>query len=169
MRVNLEYLSSIFDVFLNADTAYTNLSDFENAGIELSGQEGRFCEKFVFHMQIAIDNQLIGCRNGAVSNLKDIGIRLGQGGGGLRVDAQIRLTQEGYDFASTLNNKAVLTKLKEELKDAPFKIIFETGQKLLQHYATKKLDDFLKKIKGGGLNKTTKRGQSPLSTKALLY
>lgn len=145
MRVNLEYLASIFDVFLNADTAHINLSDFENAGIELSGQEGRFCEKFVFHMQIAIDNQLIGCRNGAVSNLKDIGVRLGQGGGGSIVDAQIRLTQKGHDFASTLNNKEVLTKLKEEFKDAPFKIIFETGQKLLQHYATKKLDDFLKK------------------------
>jgi len=144
MRVDLEYLASMLDVFLAANTAYINLSDLENAGIELSGSGDSFCEMFIFHMEIAIDQQLIGCQKGAVHNLKDIGVRLGHGGGSVRTDPPIRLTQKGHDFASALNNREVLAKLKSEFKDAPFKSIFDGSQNLLQHYMKKKLDNLLK-------------------------
>jgi hypothetical protein len=54
-----------------------------------------------------------------------------------------RLTQKGHDFASSLNNKEVMMRLKSEFKDAPFKVIFDSGQKLLEHFMKKKLDDLL--------------------------
>ena len=143
MRVDLEYLASIFDVFLNADTAYIDLSNLEGADIELYDEDCSFSERFIFHMQISVDNELIGTRNGIAKNLKDIGIEwLLEGDWAISL-SPIRLTQAGHDFASALNDKEVLKKLKTELKDAPFKVIFEGSQKLLQHYMEKKLDDLL--------------------------
>jgi len=37
----------------------------------------------------------------------------------------------------------VFEKLKIEFKDAPFKVVFDGSQKLLQHYFKKKLNDIL--------------------------
>ncbi|MFT6188790.1 MAG: hypothetical protein ACJAW8_000608 [Oleispira sp.] len=143
MKIDLEYISSILDVFLEAETAHIDLSYLEKSGINLSGELNSFEERFMFHMQIAIDNQLVGTQKGNAYNLKDIGVNQSQSGRGLIINTPIRLTQKGHDFASTLNNKEVLAKLKSELKDAPFKVIFEGGQKLIQHAMKKKLDNLL--------------------------
>jgi hypothetical protein len=143
VKINLEYLSSILDVFLEAETAHIDLSYLERSGINLDGEHDSFDENFMFHMQIAIDNQLIGSQKGDVYNLKDIGVNQSQSGRGIIVNTPIRLTQKGHDFAFTLNNKEILAKLKSEFKDAPFKIIFDGGQKLIQHVMKKKLDNLL--------------------------
>lgn len=143
VKIDLEYLSSILDVFLEAETAHVDLSDLQKSGINLDGTGNSFDECFMFHMQIAIDNQLIGNQNGDVYNLNGIGVSQGQNGHGIMVNTPIRLTQKGHDFASALNNKEVLSKLKSEFKDAPFQIIFEGGQKLIQHIMKKKLDKLL--------------------------
>jgi hypothetical protein len=50
------------------------------------------------------------------------------------------LTNKGHDFANTLENNEVFTKLKTEFKNAPFKVVFDGGQKLLSHYFKKKID-----------------------------
>ncbi|MGR3042708.1 hypothetical protein ABMY36_22455 [Vibrio vulnificus] len=63
--------------------------------------------------------------------------------GGVIVERDIRLTQKGHDFASALSNKEVLEKLKAELTNAPFRVLFDGSQKLLEHYLTKKLDALL--------------------------
>ena len=143
VKIDLEYLSSIFDVFLEAETAHINLSYLKKSGINLDGTGNSFDERFMFHMQIAIDCQLIGNQNGDVHNLKEIGISQDRSGHGVMVNIPIRLTQKGHDFASALNNKEVLSKLKSEFKDAPFQIIFDGGQKLIQHFMKKKLDKLL--------------------------
>jgi hypothetical protein len=144
VRIDLEYISTILDVFLESDKAHIVLTDLQDAGINLDGEGDSFNELFMFHMQIVIDNQLIGLVTGAAQNLKDIGVNHYRSGKDMIINTPIRLTQNGHDFASVLNNKEVLSKLKNELKDAPFKVIFEGGQKLLQHLMTKKLDSLLK-------------------------
>lgn len=143
MRIDLVYIATVLDVFLDSDKAHVKITDIQNAGVNIEGEGDSFCEKFMFHMQILIDNQLIGLMNGPAFNLKDIGINLYPSGNGMLVIKPIRLTQNGHDFACSLNNKEVLFKLKTELKDAPFKVIFEGGQKLLQHFMKKKLDALL--------------------------
>ena len=143
MKIDLEYLSSIFDVFLEAETANIDLPYLEKSGINLNGTGDAFDERFMFHMQIAIDNQLIGNKHGYVHNLEGIGIIRGINGGGVMLNPRIRLTQKGHDFASALNNKEVLSKLKSDFKDLPFQVIFEGGQKLIQHFMKKKLDKLL--------------------------
>ncbi len=143
MKIDLEYLASILDVFLNSEKAHIVLPELEHAGIVLEGEPRKFDEKFVFHIQIAIDNQLIASKDGPVSRIKDIGMHESMDGLASIVAIQIRLTQKGHDFACALHNKDVLLRLKSEFKDAPFKVIFDGGQKLLEHFMTKKLDQLL--------------------------
>ena len=68
---------------------------------------------------------------------------MGANGHVILTGTPIRLTQEGHDFATALANKEVLTRVKDELKDAPFKVIFDGSQKLLEHLMKKKLDVLL--------------------------
>ncbi|WP_201276843.1 hypothetical protein [Microbulbifer sp. ALW1] len=97
----------------------------------------------MFHIQIAIDNRLIASKSGSVYTISDIGMNESLDGMAYVSCIPIRLTQLGHDFACSLENKEVLEKLKSEFKDAPFKVVFEGGQKLLQHFAKKKLDALL--------------------------
>ena len=143
MRIDLDYIADILNVFLEAETAHVKISDFEKSGIELEGEPKHFNEKLVFHMQIAIDNQLIGTKKGVAFNIAEIGMHESLSGTGTIIDIPIRLTQKGHDFACSLNNKEVLSKLKSEFKNAPFQVIFDGGQKLLQHFMKKKLDQIL--------------------------
>ncbi|MNF80955.1 hypothetical protein D3C84_632090 [compost metagenome] len=143
MKIDLEYLASILDVFINSAKSHVNLSELKKAGIALEGEPGKFNENLVFHMQIAIDNQLIASKAGPVFSIKDIGMHESINGSSSIIAQPIRLTQKGHDFACALHNKEVLVRLKSEFKDAPFKVIFDGGQKLLEHFMTKKLDDLL--------------------------
>jgi hypothetical protein len=144
MRIDLEYLASMLDVFLDSEKAHIDLNEFEKSGVNISTEDNlAFSEQFIFHMQIAIDNQLIGKRDGLAYDLKDVGVNRSVDNRETIVVKPIRLTQSGHDFACTLNNKEVLAKLKSEFKDAPFNVVFEGGQKLLQHFMKKKLDAIL--------------------------
>jgi hypothetical protein len=143
VRIDLEYLIKILDVFLESDRAHIDLQDVAQHGISLEGEPGFFNEKLTFHIQIAIDSQLIGTRSGLASNIKEVGMHQSLDGKGTIVAIPIRLTQKGHDFACSLNNKEVMSKLKSEFKDAPFQVIFDGGQKLLQHFMKKKLDEIL--------------------------
>ena len=145
MRIDIEYLGQMLGVFLDAETAHIHVSDFPDRGIAIEdlNTPGRLDEKFLFHIQLAAENGLISDRDLGFSGLGSLGIRIGTGGGVTLVNSPIRLTQKGHDFSSALNNKEVLLKLKSELKDAPFKTIFDGSQKLLQHYLKKKLSDLL--------------------------
>ncbi|HKM38054.1 MAG TPA: hypothetical protein VJY83_10520 [Thiopseudomonas sp.] len=142
MRVNLEYFGSLLNVFLDSDKAHVDFNDIVNAGIETK-VDGKISEKLIFHLQLALDNQLIGKRSDSAETLKDIGIIQMLDGSTTISIVPLRLTQRGHDFALSLNNKEVMDKLKTEFKDAPFKVVFEGGQKLLQHFMQKKLDSIM--------------------------
>lgn len=139
MRTDLDYMARLLDIFINADTARITIDDLIESKLPVV-ENGEFKEKFIFHLELAIDNQLIGTNTGRAFSLKDIGIIQSMCGNYSYGAIPIRLTQAGHDFALSLNNIDVLSKLKTEFKDAPFRAVFETGQKLLEHYAQKKLE-----------------------------
>ncbi|UXI03699.1 DUF2513 domain-containing protein [Photobacterium sp. TY1-4] len=144
MKIDLDYFRKMLDVFLEAETAHVELYDFPQSGVEyVDAQTQELNEKFIFHFQLLTENKLISNRNMDSYNLSDLGIRFGASGDCILSIIPLRLTQAGHDFALTLHNKEVIEKLKSELKDMPFKVIFEGGQKLLQHYAKKKLNALL--------------------------
>ncbi|WP_444926409.1 DUF2513 domain-containing protein [Microbulbifer sp. TRSA002] len=142
MRVNLDYMAELLVVFLEADSAHVDLNNFKKSDVAIESGSG-FSENFIFHIQIALDNQLIGTRKGVANTLKDIGISFSTNGTAISWIVPLRLTQTGHDFAATLANKEVLERLKTEFKDAPFKSLFDGGQKLLQHILKKKLDTII--------------------------
>lgn len=145
MKIDLAYMNKILGAFISAETAHIFVSDFPSKQIPIENMNspGRLDEKFLFHIQLAAENGLISDRDLSFSGLSSIGIQIGAGGGVTLVDTPIRITQQGHEFASALNNKEILLKLKSELKDAPFRTIFDGSQKLLDHYFKKKLSDFL--------------------------
>ncbi|MGL5359651.1 MAG: DUF2513 domain-containing protein [Shewanella sp.] len=143
MKVDLDYMGKILSVFTELDRAHATLHDFAGKDLPLENEHCQINQKLLFHIQIAIDNCFLGTStSNTIHNLKDIGISATDTELSLSI-RQIRLTQRGHDFAKTLQNKEVLIKLKTEFKDAPFNVIFDGGQKLLQHYFKKKLDALL--------------------------
>ncbi len=141
MHIDLEYISIILNVFIDSDKAHLSISDLNDAGVD-SGN-GLIDDKFLSHMQILMDNNLISDQDGSVNGLKTIGIGLNGNGTYRKLITNIRLTQNGHDFAKALGNREVLNKIKNELKDAPFKAIFDGSQKLLCHFFKKKVDKLL--------------------------
>lgn len=141
MQIDLEYISVILNVFIESDKAHLSILDLNNAGVD-SG-DGLINDKFVFHMQILMEDNLISDQDGSVNGLQTIGVGLNGNGTYRKLITNIRLTQNGHDFTKALGNKEVLMKIKSELKDAPFKAIFDGSQKLLCHFAKKKVDKLL--------------------------
>jgi hypothetical protein len=139
MRIDLEHMKNIFHVFLESETAHVTTRDLEKQGVVVRLEDGGIDERFLFTLQLCIDNQLIGSEKGQIFTLKDAGI-IGTLGGDYAIAAiPLRLTQKGHDFAYVLENNEVLERLKTEFKNAPFKVVFNIGQQLLTKYAEKKL------------------------------
>ncbi|EOX4459385.1 hypothetical protein ACJ5M8_004505 [Vibrio antiquarius] len=55
----------------------------------------------------------------------------------------IRLTQQGHDFANALANKEVRSTLTDKFKDAPFQLLFSASQKIMEHVLLKQVDALL--------------------------
>ena len=141
MKIDIEYIASLLNVFLEADTAHITILDFKESGIEIENtQNSGLDERFLFHIQLIIENGLLSNKNLECNGLRTVGISLGFNNTVNVLAVPIRLTQAGHNFANALHNKEVLSKLKSELKDAPFKTLFDGSQKLLEHYFKKKID-----------------------------
>ena len=96
----------------------------------------------MFYFHLLVENELIGPANMKPITLENMGVVMVKPHFQL-CPVPIRLTQAGHDFANALNNKEVLEKLKAEFKNAPFKVVFEGGQKLLEHFFKNKLDELI--------------------------
>jgi hypothetical protein len=142
MQIDLAYLQKLLCVFIESEEAHINITSLKEAGIVVEDKSG-YDQSFIFHIQIALENKLISDINFESHNLKTIGLDFGVTNNPFIIDKPIRLTQSGHDFANALKNKEVLLKLKTELKDAPFKVVFEGSQKLLQHFFKKKIDSLI--------------------------
>lgn len=143
MKIDIEYIKDILDVFLNADTAHITVNDIKKSGISYVNANEDIDQKFLFHFQILIENELIGKQSLRYADLEGMGFVQCMGGEWSICPLDIRLTQNGHDFAQSLANKEVFTRLKSEFKDFPFKVIFDSGRKLLEHVAKKKMDKLL--------------------------
>jgi len=139
MNIDLDFIKDFLNVFKESDKAHIDYRDLVGSSLEVEIDD-QVTEKFIFHVQLILDNQLIGTNTGSAFNLKDIGFTYSKDGQLYIGNIPLRLTQTGHDFLSSLNNKEVMSKLKTEFKDAPFKTVFDGGQKLLNNYFKKKMD-----------------------------
>lgn len=144
MKIDIGYIRAILNVFLEAPTAHITIEDLKSSGIDYKDKSGDIDQKFLFHFQLLIENQLIGKQSLKYADLEAMGFVQCMGGDWAICALNLRLTQNGHDFAAALSNKEVFSKLKEEFKEFPFKVIFESSRKLLEHIAKKKMDELLK-------------------------
>ncbi len=147
MKIDLDYMANLLNVFINSDKAQITISTLEENGIQVEttdlASSSALDESFLFHIQLALENQLISNQALESYNLEALGIIMYTNGAEF-IGKPIRLTQKGHDFANALDNKEVLSRLKTEFKNAPFRMVFDTSQKLLEHVLQKKLDSLLK-------------------------
>ncbi|HDM8062684.1 DUF2513 domain-containing protein [Vibrio harveyi] len=146
MKIDLDYMANLLNVFVDSNKAQITISTFEECGIPVEStnvaSSSALDENFLFHIQLALENQLVSNQKLESHNLESLGIIMYIRGVGL-TGQPIRLTQKGHDFANALDNKEVLSRLKSEFKEAPFKMVFDTSQKLLEHVLKKKLDSLV--------------------------
>ena len=144
MKIDIDYISKLLNTIIESPAAHIDYHAWEKAGVQISSKENsnKFDEQFIFHIQLLLENRLLSNRELEAYSLNDLGISFNKSFDSI-IDVPIRLTQNGHDFANALKNKEVLLKLKTELKDAPFKVVFEGSQKLLQHFFKKKIDSLI--------------------------
>lgn len=135
MKIDIDYTAKILKVFLDCESAHIMFLDVIKSAC---GQE--INEKFIHHYGLIVENGLVSRRDLSIQSLDKMGIHYSLDNSISVTNLPLRLTQKGHDFAKALNNKEVLSKMKEGLKDAPFKTLFEGSQQLLTHYFKKKID-----------------------------
>lgn len=147
MRIDLIYLKKLLSEFIESENAHISVVKLKNNGfpIEDENRPGHLDETFLFHLQILMDNELISNRDLYLSGLESVGIKFDLSGKPVILDKDVRLTQAGHDFANALDKSEVFEKLKSEFKDAPFKVVFDGSQKLLQHIFKTKLNEIIEK------------------------
>lgn len=121
MKIDPDYIKQILTKALSSERAIFNIYDLVDKN-EISD------EKFIFHMQILSDKQLIVTDS---DNSSDIGVsRTGNGQVSWRV-THLRLTSIGHDFIEALTNDTVWKKIKKELKQPSISTLVSTAQFLL--------------------------------------
>lgn len=141
MEIDLNYIKGMLNVWKQSEKPSITINDLADNGFSIYSEDKRSTnDKFIFHYQLLVENQLISNMQLEHATMKNTGIGLVHNNCTLTI-VDLRLTQLGHDFASTLDNREVFERLKSDFKDAPFKIIFESGRKLIEHYFKKKLDD----------------------------
>jgi hypothetical protein len=130
MKIDHEYLKGLLEAFEASDTPDTNI-------IELN-EQGFNCEtdKFVFHMRLLEDRQLMtrtdGHRGfGAVETLD---------GKVHWAVMPLRLTAIGHDFLDALRNQEVWSTLKTGFKDASMGTLMTVSKELFNRALAKQLD-----------------------------
>ena len=144
MKLDLDYMAKLMAVFTQSPKAMITIQDIEDSGIPIYDSIGKVDDTFYFHFLLLAENGLISDKYLSSSNLARLGISSSEQGISIVCQQDIRLTQAGNDFASALENKGILSQLKNDFTTAPFKVLFEVSQKLLEHYLKKKVDELSK-------------------------
>lgn len=140
MKIDLDYMRKVVDVFINAPTATIELSDLEKAGINFESVENqnKFDDEFMFHFSLLVENGLISNVKLEGYDLKALGLQVGYTHD-CYSSVPLRLTQSGHDFASMLNQSEVFENLKSNFKEMPFEVMIDAGKSLATAFMKKKV------------------------------
>ena len=137
MKIDLDYIRGMLQVWLESESESINVRDLSGQGFNYNNEDNTARNpKFMFHFRLLVENELISNLDLERATMKNTGVEMQS-----CTIVELRLTQTGHDFANTLSNREVFEKLKENFKDAPFKVIFDSGRKLFEHYCKKRLDN----------------------------
>ncbi|WP_448646919.1 hypothetical protein [Pseudomonas mohnii] len=123
MRVDYEYLKLILDVFLESERPTVDWESFRSFH-EVSE------DKFVFHIEICADKDLI------MGALKDRSIGISRGHNEYYVSViPWRLSASGHDFAAALNKPSIMGVIKERFQTEGLSAVIDIAKKLVENQA----------------------------------
>ncbi len=125
MQIDFDEIKRILAVFIEAPAPFITLKDLDFFSVE-----GEAADKLVFHLLLLVENGLISNRKLETGNPEFIGLVLTNRSIGGRA-IPIRLTQDGHDFASALNQQPILERVKKELAEAPFEVVKDVSKRWL--------------------------------------
>lgn len=125
MQIDFDEIKRILAVFIEAPTPFITLKDLDFFSVE-----GEDADKLVFHLLLLVENGLISNRKLETGNPECIGfVFTNRSIGGRAIP--IRLTQDGHDFASALNQQPIFERVKKELAEAPFEVVKDVSKRWL--------------------------------------
>ncbi len=110
MRIDHQYTKNILDIILKVNHPDFDINHSEIKPLWESSEDSK--NKFVFHMEILVDQ-------GLVQSSTPLGVGLLRNGdGSIRLSARpLRLTADGHQFASDLSSPGVFKHLTTTFKD----------------------------------------------------
>jgi hypothetical protein len=133
VKIDQDYLKKLLVACQASEKPTFDIEDLKAAGFDYDDQ------KFEFHMKILDDQHLIEQDDG------DSGFGLTKGADGFLSWSvlPLRLTASGHQFIEALSNKEVWATIKHSFKDVSIETLRSVALKLLDGYATKKIDALL--------------------------
>lgn len=125
MQIDFDEIKRILAVFIEAPAPFITLKDLDFFSVE-----GEVADKLIFHLLLLVENGLISNRKLETGNPEFIGLVFTNRSIGGRA-IPIRLTQDGHDFASALNQQPILERVKKELAEAPFEVVKDVSKRWL--------------------------------------
>jgi hypothetical protein len=133
MKIDYEYMRSIFKIFLENEKPTSNMNDFEVLFNENTN-------KFVFHIELMFDGGFIKSLN----QDNKTGIVRSYIGSHAEFNHRIvewRLSYVGHDFATALNKKDILNTIKDKFKDEGMSVVADVVKAIVIKQANKYIDE----------------------------
>lgn len=127
MKIDQEYLKNLLIAFEDSDGPETNIRELNESGFNFSEQ------KFIFHMRLLDDKNLISRTDGQ----RGFGFYTGADDGGSWAVIPLRLTAQGHDFIQALRQKEVWNSVKENFKDVGITTLVDVSKELAKGFALK--------------------------------
>ena len=147
MIIDLEEIKRILNILIDSDKTFVCAMEFQKSGVLVHDDNDFIVEKFKTHIFHLSELELInGVNNNEQDVLKTLGLRLGGNGRAIFAAGPmtgVRITSKGRDFLTALNQKEIFNKLKTELNQLPFDMIFKMGKDLVTHVAKKKIEKII--------------------------
>ncbi|EHK0752609.1 DUF2513 domain-containing protein [Vibrio parahaemolyticus] len=139
MDIDYQYLKSVLLSIKERQRPYARSKEF----CEHYLNEDK--EKFIYHIHLIIENQLISTNLSSIWTLKDLGI-VSAYQDPMRMEVSnnpIRLTSTGLDFLSALEKPDIFSLVTSKLKDEGVSAVIEVCKPLLVECIKKKVNSYL--------------------------
>ncbi|MFW9707098.1 hypothetical protein V3H24_01340 [Vibrio parahaemolyticus] len=139
MDIDYQYLKSVLLGIKEKQRPYVHSKDF--CDYYLSEDK----EKFIYHLHLIIENQLVSTNMSSIGTLEDFGIISAyQDPMHIKVSNNyIRLTSKGLDFLSALEKPDIFSLVVSRLKDEGVSAVIEVCKPLLVECIKKKVNSYL--------------------------
>jgi hypothetical protein len=129
MKIDIDYLKSILDKFIESESQYINSEIFTNFINEN-------IEKFSFHWDILLDKDLVVNQNRDLAHM----IRRGLNHNNISIKyIMVRLNDTGYKFYEALEEKEFLNKVKKDFKNVSMDTLLNIASRFLENKISKAL------------------------------